>query len=189
MKHKLEQLTMAQFVELMSGNTSVLLEEGEKVDDKALYSAMRDIIYEYKNVSDPAGVGAFLSQSEKYVKARIAVIMYTMCSNLIALKRYDMAREVLSGYIPSMMKMPDKRLENEVKSRLAKAKSTVEEHEQTTLPEETDVHLRFDEQTAALMAYFKFQIDLATVKATVYAFLVARYNKEMKAKLAAIRKK
>lgn len=38
------------------------------------------------------------------------------------------------------------------------------------------------------MAHFKFQIDPATIKATLYANLVARHNREIKALMAALRK-
>ncbi len=47
----------------------------------------------------------------------------------------------------------------------------------------------FDAQTATMMAHFKFQIDPDTIKATLYANLVARHNREIKAQMAAMRKK
>jgi hypothetical protein len=88
--------------------------------------------------------------------------------------------------------MPDKRLANEVESRLGKARTLLAQAKK----EKGDVDItpdvirtRFDEQSAALMAYYKFQIDTDTIKATVYAHLVARYHKEMKAKIAAMKRK
>jgi len=79
MKTKLEQLTMAEFIELMCGNTDVLLGKHEMGNEHNLTIATRDILYEYKAISDPAGVEAFISQTEKYIKARMSVILYTMC--------------------------------------------------------------------------------------------------------------
>lgn len=188
MKTKLEQLTMAEFIELMCGNTDVLLGKHEMGNEHNLTIATRDILYEYKAISDPAGVGAFISQTEKYIKARMSVILYTMCENLIAIKRHDMVNEILGEYIKSFRTMPAKRLENEVRSRLAKAKKSVADHEKESAVPDVDLRNQFGEQVAALMAYYKFQIDIDTMKASIYAHLVCRYNKEMKAKIAALKK-
>lgn len=188
MKTRLDQLTIAEFVELMCEDTSVLLEPNENAEPKELTKVIRDILFEYKQISDPAGVGAYISQSEKYVKAKMSIMLFTMCANLIAMKRHSMVNEILGEYLPAFRKMSAKRLENEVKSRLAKAKKEVEEKEQEVKQGEIDIRRQFDEQTAALMAYFKFQIDTSTMKATIYAHLVYRYGAEMKAKIAALKK-
>lgn len=85
--------------------------------------------------------------------------------------------------------MTDQRVVAEVKSRLGRAKRDVAEIEQGK--EETpEVNIRreFDEQTAALIAYFKFQIDTETMKAPIYAHLVARYIRDLKVQKAALKK-
>jgi hypothetical protein len=188
MKTKLEQLTMAQFIDLMCGDTSVLLDKHEMCNEQKITLITRDIIYEYKAISDPAGVGAFISLTEKYIKAKMSVILFSMCQNLIAIKRHDMVNEILAEYISSFRTMPTKRLENEVRSRLAKAKQVIAEHEKENDKPEFDIRNQFGEQIAALMAYYKFQIDIGTMKATIYAHLVCRYNREMKAKIASLKK-
>ena len=88
--------------------------------------------------------------------------------------------------------MSDQRINAEVTSRLERAKRIVAKVEIKEPTKESDVSIirkSFDEQTAALMAHFKFQIDISTMKANLYAHLVSRFNREIKAQQAAMKKK
>lgn len=192
MKTKLEQLTISELVTLMCGDTFVLLGKHEIAVPTKIAEATKEILLEYKMLSDPTGYAAYISQTAKYLKAKISAVLFTMCHNLIALKKYKEVREILSSYLPKVRTIDDKRLGNEVESRLGKARSLlaqIKKEEAIEADIGPDViRTRFDEQSAALMAYYKFQIDTETIKATVYAHLVARYHKEMKAKIAALKK-
>lgn len=107
-------------------------------------------------------------------------------------KDYDKARVVLDMYgLPSSL-WNEKRIDGEVKSRLAKSQRLLEEVEAERDKQTEDIEkIRslFDGQTAALMAHFKFQIDTSTMRATIYAHLVARNNDEIKAMKKAMKKK
>lgn len=191
MKENLEDLTIGQFVELVCGDTSVLLKKHEKVSPAKLTIAMRNIVFEYRDIADLTGVKSYLSEIDELIKAKISVVIFTMCNNLVILKEYTRAREVMTEYGIKADSMNDLRVEAEVKSRLGRAKNTVtriEIENQNETIETFNIRRAFDEQTAALMAYFKFQIDTSTMKATIYAHLVARHNKEIKAQMAAIKK-
>lgn len=88
--------------------------------------------------------------------------------------------------------MNDQRVTAEIKSRLERAKSTIEKIENESKKDKPgSINFRrvFDTQTAMLMAHFKFQIDTSTMKATVYAHLVDQHNREVKAMRAALKKK
>lgn len=192
MKQKLEELTMSQFIDLLCGDTSVLKKPHEIVSPTKLATAVRNIIFEYKEISDKAGARSYLASIEDYVKAKITSVIMTMCKYLVDVGRHDTARNILAEMGVKAAAMTDKRLEAEIKSRLERAKHEIEKAENESTPDKVDkaaLRCSFDEQTASMMAYFKFQIDPAVMKATVFAHLVARQNREMKAQAAALRKK
>lgn len=192
MKQTLDQLTIGQFIELVSGNTKVLFDGDENVAFNDLAAAVRNIIFEYKEIADTAGIRSYITEIEDLAKAKIAVMMFSICDNLIALKAYDKVKEILDEYGMNVMTMSDKMLKAVVKSNLEKARKAIErikESHKDDGGENINVKREFDSLTAAMMAHFKFQIDTNTMRATLYASLVARYNREVKAQLAAMNKK
>lgn len=189
MIEKLEQLTIGQFIDLVSGDTSVLGSKREILSPLKVAITMRNIVFEYKEIADNAGAKSYLARAEELIKARIGVIVFSMCKNLVTHKAYANAREVLKEYGIDTRKMNDERVSVEIDSRLARAKNAIERFESEADTSETsNIRRLFDEQTAALMAYFKFQIDTESMKAPIYAHLVARYNREIKAQIAAMKK-
>ena len=185
MIERLEQLTVGQFVDLVCGDTSVLIGKREVVNEAVLVVAMRNIVFEYKEIVDKAGVSSYLSTIEELIKAKMSVVVFQMCRNLVSLNEHDRAREVLIEYGINANSMNDQRVTAEIKSRLERAKSTIEKDK----PGSINFRRVFDTQTAMLMAHFKFQIDTSTMKATVYAHLVDQHNREVKAMRAALKKK
>ena len=191
MKDKLEHLTISEFIDLVCGEVDVILSKHEiaREDKKALIT--RNLIFEYKEIVDPSSVKQYLSMAEDMIKARIEMTLFTMCSNLVDLNEHERAREVMIVYGINAQNMNNQRVAAEIKSRLERAKSKVaelQEENDADTPTSEKIRKQFDEQTAALMAYFKFQIDTTSMKATVYAHLVARHNREIKAKIAALNK-
>lgn len=192
MKDTLDQLTIGQFIDLVCGDTSVLTDKREVVSQTKLAVVMRNIVFEYKEIADLSGVKSYLSDIEELIKTKIAVVVFTMCQNLVVLNEFARVRDVLVEYGVDANSKSDQRITAEVRSRLERAKSDVAKIESERKQDEmgtANIRRMFDEQTAALMAYFKFQIDTSTMKATIYAHLVARHNREIKTKLAAMKKK
>ena len=192
MLERLDQLTIGQFIDLVCGDTSVLTSKRDVVTETALVVAMRNIVFEYKEIVDSAGVKGYLSSVEELIKAKVSVVIFQMCQNLVSLNEHDRAREVLIEYGINANSMDNPRVTAEIKSRLERAKSAIakiENENNNDTSESINIRREFDAQTAALMAYFKFQIDTSSMKATVYAHLVDRHNKEIKAQLAALNKK
>ena len=190
MKTRLEQLTVNELIELMSGNTSVLKSGREQVSKKKLATTMRDIIFEYNLISDPAGARNFLLRAEEKTREEYNIRIFGMCDVLLRLEKYSNVREILTELElnADSISMSDKRVAAEVKSRLARAKKNLADLEEEDKPQQlSDIRRSFDEQTAALMVHFKFQIDTAQMKASVYAHLIARYKSEVKARLAAMK--
>lgn len=191
MKTKLEELTAAQFIDLACGDTSVLLTKHEVASTAKVADAVKSIIFEYRTIADEAGAKSYLAFSSELLRAKLSMLLFKMCHNLVMLGEHDSAREVMNVYGIKASKMSDQRVAAEVTSRLKRAKSTVDKLEKeigTANAELSEVRSSFDAQTAALMAYFKFQIDVSTIKAPLYAHLVARHNREVKAQLAVMKK-
>lgn len=192
MIEKLEQLTLSQFVDLVCGDTSVLLGKHEIGNSDKLTIATRNIVLEYRAIADPGGTNSYLKHVEDWIKAKMNVIIFTMCNNLVSLKQYGRARDVLVAYGLSASGWPDGRVDGAVQSRLAQAQRELDDMEvenEKVMAEREKVRAQFDAQTAALMAHFKFQIDPDTIKATLYANLVSRHNRDLKAQMAALKKK
>lgn len=192
MKEKLEQLTLSQFVDLVCGNTKVLLGKHETSIPAKLAVATRNIVLEYRSIADPGGTNSYFQHIENWIKAKMNVIFFTMCGNLTALNRYDKAREVLETYGLPASRWTDGRVDGTIQAKLAQAQRELDEMEaenEKASEEREKIRAQFDAQTAALMAHFKFQIDPATIKATLYANLVDRHNREVKAQIAAMKKR
>lgn len=188
---KLEELTAAQFIDLVSGDTSVLHTRREIVSDVKMSDTIHSIVFEYRSIIDESGAKGYISRMGKLIKAKILVLIFKMCRNLVELKEYDRVKEVMTECGIKAYSMSDSRLVAEVNSRLERAKREVSIHEikDEDTPDIADIRKSFDEQTAAMMAHFKFQIDTSTMKATLYAHLVARFNREIKAQMEALKKK
>lgn len=191
MIERLDQLTVAEFIDLLCGDTSVITGKHFVKPDKVA-DAVRNIIFEYKTISDKAGAGTYLSNIEDVTKAKMELSLYSICSALITLKEYDRVREILDIAGINSHAMSDKRLDIEVKTKTARAKLTLEKlnaDQAKNTSEDFDIRREFDSQTAALMSHFKFQIDIQSMKASLYAHLIARYKMEIKAQMAALKKK
>ena len=192
MIEKLEQLTVDQFIDLVCGKVNVVLGKHEVCSPEKIAITVRNIIIEYRDIADPGDVAGFIRNIEEWIKARMGVILWTMVSNLVMFKDYDKARAVLDMYGLPSSSWNEKRIEGEVKSRLAKSQRLLEEVEAEREKQSEDIdkiRSQFDGQTAALMAHFKFQIDTSTMRATIYAHLVARHNAEIKAMKKTMKKK
>lgn len=192
MIEKLEQLTIGQFIDLVCGDISIISGKHEVLSEAKMAITLRNIIFEYKEIADQPGTQGYLAKIDELIKAKILSVMFSMCLNLVKLGEHGRVREVMNVYGINTDSMSNQRVAAEIKSRLERAKNTVARIEADSQTDKKDIVVirrSFDEQTASMMAYFKFQIDTATMKATVYAHLVARYNREIKAQIEAMRKR
>ena len=192
MIERLDQLTIAQFVELICGNTKVLHPNHITVNPAKLASTTRALVLEYRAIADPGGTNAYFHHIEEWLKAKISVVVFTMCDNLASLYCFPQAREILTEYGIDTEGWKDKRVAGIIKASLAKSQRELQQLEtdnEVLKQERENIRSQFDSQTATLMAHFRFQIDPETIKATLYANIVARHNREVKAQMAALKKK
>lgn len=193
MKESLSQLTMADYIELLCGNDSVLLSESEKTTSQQILTAKRNIIFEYKTIADHSSIVAYLSEQESKKKTAIEILLFQLCNNLIKLNAFDEVREILIDYGINANSMSEDKLKIAVTSRLNRALSlqkreSLQENEIVKKQSPKEIRAIFDKQTACVMTYFKFQIDINSISATIFANIVNQYNREIQAKMAAIKK-
>lgn len=184
MKTRLDELTTAEFIELVCGNKSVLLGKHEIPNPYKLAIALRNIVMEYRNIADPGGNATYLQRVDAIIKSRLAVTVYSMCQNLVLLEQFERAREVLMAAGLPADRWNEKRIESEVHIQLQKSKRAMEEADKdddNAELEKENIRNAFNRMIAAMMAHFKFQIDIATMMAPIFAHLVARYHAEIKA--------
>lgn len=188
---KLEELTTAQFIDILCGNTDILHSKIEIVSKPKLSEVIHSIVFEYRSIVDESGTKGFISRMGRLTKAKAMIVVFKMCHNLMELKQSNQVREIMNECGIMTTTMSDSRLMTEVTSRLERVKKEVVklEEKDDDPPEVTDIRKSFDEQTAALMAHYKFQIDTSTMRATLYAHFVARFNREIKAQMEALKKK
>lgn len=190
MKEHLDDLTIAEFVTLISGDTSVLVAKGEKVSFARIAKVTRDIVFEYREITDSKGLKTYISDLTDMTQARFEEIVFASCVMLIDVGLTDEAKTILADYGIATSGMTESRLKAFVLSRLNKARNTgkkiIEEYGSSV--KEGNIKREFDEMTATLMAHFKFQIDMATMKATIYGHLICRFRAEIKAQAEALKK-
>lgn len=139
---------------------------------------------EYRSIADPGGNATYLQRVDAIIKSRIAVTVYSMCQNLVLLGQLERTREVLIAAGLPAEGWNDKRIESEVHIQLQKSKRAFDEADKdddNSEEEKENIRNAFNGMIAAMMAHFKFQIDVVKMMAPVFAHLVARYHAEMKA--------
>lgn len=192
MKTKLDQLTLSQFIDLVCGNTDVLREGRELLNPHKTAIAMRNIVIEYRSIADPGNGAAYLKHIDDIIKDRLNVVIFSMCQNLVLLKQYGRAREVLIAYGLPADSWKDARVESEIHVRLQKSKRVKQELDDAAsediAKEQENIRDAFNAMIATMIAHFKFQIEPTTMMAPVFAHLVARHNREVKAMQKAMSK-
>ena len=184
MKTRLDQLTTAEFIDLVCGNKDVILGKHEIPNPYKLTIALRNIVMEYRSIADPGGNATYLQRVDAIIKSRIAVTVYSMCQNLVLLGQLERTREVLIAAGLPAEGWNDKRIESEVHIQPQKSKRAFDEADKdddNSEEEKENIRNAFNGMIAAMMAHFKFQIDVVKMMAPVFAHLVARYHAEMKA--------
>ena len=192
MKGRLEELKVTDFISLLQGDTSVLLDDAEKVTDESLAVTARNILFEYREIVDPSGMKSYLMETEELLKARISHQLFSICISLLSYGYVDETASILEEIGINGARLDVERLKAIVKSNLARAKATIAEIEKSRKAEEahiTDISRHFDEQTVAMMSHFKLRIDTSDMKASIYAHLVARFNREVKMMAQALKKR
>jgi len=173
MKKRLDQYTMAQFIDIACGDYSCIEAGGEDVK-----SVAESLIGQYNDVTDPTSAKVRLLEGKKIAQNKGRTILLRILLNLINVYgAYDEVREILA-IIGVVGGMDDETVKENVEQMLRSEESLTErmrrELDKDKMEEvpEDEIRSSFDRQTAMLMAHFKFAISHETITASVYANLV-----------------
>lgn len=192
MKTRLEDVTLAQFVNIACGDYSCLPDEGENPSLEELSQIAREILTEYREIASPGSSKIILINATEVAKERGRVTLFSMLNVMCETGEMERVREVYRAGKFGKADVSDDRLKADVKSRMNKAKAHLSELEKENEESEQSaeqIRKDFDAQTAAMMSHFKFQIDPNTMRANLYAHLCNQLDREIKAMQAAINKR
>ena len=185
---ELSELTMAQYIKLANGDASVLLRKNEVVSPAKLTKGARKINFEFRRISDAAGASAYISKYSEIVKLKCEEELLLICDILCSLNGVTQATELMKECGVNVEgKLPDQ-ISREIKSELSLCRRKINhiDHEMAGNVSARDCKIDFDAITANLMTHFKFQIDVSTISASIYAHLIAQMGNEIKATAKAI---
>lgn len=177
MKTRLDQMSIHQFIDMLCGDLSVLLDGDEETDDVRLEKASSELARTYRAIIDPAGTKAEVSKGGSVKRRRMKIMLFRLCSAMMEMGDDDSVRSILSEYgwrvsglsrdaVLSKCKSEFVRLEAEEKREADKSVAAVEK--------DTDIRGSFARETAFLMRYYKMGINMNETTADVYAHLVAQ---------------
>ena len=183
MIERLNQLSLAQFIELSCGDNSVLLEENENASEKEMKQLASRFILEYRTLMNPTGVKAIMAEKENALKIDARIFLLKLCKSLCILEGYEQVREALKESLPA--NLTDDRLKKAVENMLHEAEFYKKRTEDMAVADnpainENAIRASFDSEIAFVMTYFKMQIDIHTINAAVYANIVQRANTEIR---------
>lgn len=183
---RLDQMTMREYIDLRCGEHP----DGVTTDDVAR------LVTEYQSICDPTGVRSRVSKAGGSVKDEMRIKILHIVEILLRMGYFDDAKSVYDEYsgtpfhgdadaLAIAVKRKVQNLEFSMKRNADLAKPQQPQHELT--PE--NIRRQYDAEVASLMAYHKMPISIDTITASVYAHLVCQTAREIKAKMAAIKKR
>lgn len=187
MKTRLNQLTMAEFIDLHCGDSSVLLENGEHIQEEDLKKKTTDLIFEYRNIVDPVGVKSTLLEYEEVLRDNTKIVFFQVCKKLVSINAFDEVKEILMMYGINLTSATNEKVAQVVEQELKTAlhnkerndaiRENTEEDESLNTPDK--IRASYDAEIASLMGFYKMSIDIHNLSAAVYANLVVQAVKSM----------
>ena len=175
MKKRLDQYTMAQFIDIACGDYSAMDADGEQAKEIAA-----SLVDQYNTISDPASSKSRLLDEESKSRTSARIKLYRILLNLINVYgAYDDVRGILTmSGMSNIAKREDESLKAKIEQMLRTDESRYERMKEEGKEESfqnlsgDDLRASFDQQTARLMTHFKFAINHEAISASVYANLV-----------------
>ncbi len=180
MIRSLSDITMKDFISVLCGNTSLLIEKGELVSDSELKDVVSELTYKYRTIVSPSSVKAGLMCIEDEVKLKYRFLLTSIPQTLNALGKESTVREILAEIGRPDVKDLTSTLESmRAECEYLKKKS---EDQRTDRRQATADEIResFDAESAYLMTFFKMQINLNEISAGTYANMLHQAEEQIK---------
>lgn len=180
MKTRLNEISLAQFIELMCGNYSVLL-NNDTVSDSELEDCARTLITSYRFISDKSGMKALLIEKENTIKCKMKVFFLRICNLLVMQEEFEEVRSLLALIDENTSEVDNDDLPEKVSELLRYAifeqdRSEDNETIRNAKPSSEDIRSYYDAEIAFIMTYVKMSIDMYSINAAVYANIVNQVN-------------
>lgn len=186
MKTRLNELSLSQFICLVCGENTVLLDIGEDYDEEFLSNQASELIASYRQITDKANFCAWLLEQEEILKNKFKVQLFRICHVLLDYELYAEVRSLLGMAGENVDNVPDEELSSKMEQLLNFLLFEMRRNEDMKGNEDKKAHsfdeirAAFDEEIAFLMTYFKMPIDMNSVNAAIYANMVHQADMEIK---------
>ena len=187
MKERLNELTLAQFIDLVCGDRKVLLDDGDCEEQDVLQQKASEFISSYRLITDSAGMKSDLLEKEEAIKDKAKILFFRICHTLIAYKSYADIRELLHLIDLDADDIADEQLAVFIEEQARYA--IFEQHRNEEMRSDTrevmakrseeDIRAGFDSEIAFVMSHFKMHIDMHQINAAVYANIVNQVNADI----------
>lgn len=190
MKKRLNELTVSQFIELVCGNETVLLNKKEKVDEDLLKTVSWEIIASYRMITDSTNLKSQLIDKEESLKIKVRILMFRMCQNLLLGNAFDEIRKILKFLDETTDDIEDsdlsKKLDELLQYALFEQHRIEDFHQEDTAGRRKcspdDIRASFYAEIAFISTHFKMSFDINTLNAAIYANMVHQAENDIRMK-------
>lgn len=193
MKSRLNEITLAQFIELLGGNYLVL-SDGDEVKENELQECARSLIASYRFIADKPGMRALIADKEESVKSKMKVFFLRICNMLVLQEEFADVRSLLAMIDEDVSGIDNDTLHDKVAELLRYAtfeqQRDEEAHKKSESGDKTspdNIRSYYDAEIAFIMTYVKMNIDMHHINAAVYANIVNQVNADIANKRGALR--
>lgn len=193
MKSRLNELTLAEFIELLCGNYRIILNEHEEVEDAEIEERAHSLITSYRFIADKAGMKVMLVIKEDAVKCKMRIFFLRICTMLVMQGAYDEVHSLLAMIDEDATEADNNSLQDRVDELLRyaifeqhRSEETRNETANGNKPSSDDIRAYYDAEIAFIMTYVKMTIDMHTINAAVYANIVNQVNVDITSKRRAL---
>lgn len=182
MKSRLNEISLAQFIELLCGNYNVLFDDGDLNDDVGLKECANSLIASYRFISDKTSMKALLVDREDSVKSNMKVFFLRICNMLVLQEEFADVRSLLAMIDEDVSGIGDDILGEKIAELLRYAifeqhrNEDAQKKENKVAPSPDDIRSYYDAEIAFIMTYVKMSIDMHQINAAVYANIVNQVN-------------
>lgn len=185
MKERLNELTLAEFIDMECGDLDVLKSGHEVVPPDRLLKAREAISHEFMSIASPASFKSMVFDRERKTKMRTRAMLFGTLKSLLTAGGVDECRDLLAKYGADTNGKDDEWVRREVISQLNSATFELKrmgiEVSKNAEATPDDVRKGYEGMVADLMIANKMSIDMYTIRASVFASMVYKANEMARA--------
>lgn len=180
---KLSEYTMDEYIRILDGDTGLL---NCSADGQA--QAIGELQYEFNSIASPKDTMLALAEASESAKLKITVFLLSICKMLCVCGAVDDVKCMLSELGINAQPLSEQAIKAVITERLKRAKDEMKRGNDLRIDEHQSARSVYEKLTATLMSHFKFQIDLRSISASLYANLIVQCDNEVKALMSAMKK-